>query len=121
MAADLRKVLPGVRAGAGVEHDHGLIDDDSLLIPDQGKALPVGNELIPRADPTDDIEGVRSADADDADAAVTSGGRFGIDGIRFYRDAFLGKMTTFLYTPSPILLVFRPLSFFRARWMIRRS
>ncbi len=104
-----------------MEHDHGLIHDTAPGFPDHGKVLPSGFKRRSRAYAGDDVEGVRSADADDADTALSPRGRFGIDGIFDYRDAFLGTMTTFLYTPSPMLLVFSPLSSFRARWMIRRS
>lgn len=121
MAAYLGKVITRVGIRPGVEHDHGLVYDTTPLIPDQGIVLPVRFEAGPGAYTGDNVEGIRPADADDTDSAAAPWCGLGIDGIFFYRDVFLGTMTTFLYTPSPMLLVFKPFSFFRARWMIRRS
>jgi hypothetical protein len=39
---------------------------------------------------------MHAAYADNADGAVTSWGRFGIDGVYYCLDAFLGTMITFL-------------------------
>jgi hypothetical protein len=56
----------------------------------------VGYGYMARADPCNNTERMHSAYADNADGAVTSWGRLGIDGVYCRLDAFLGTMITFL-------------------------
>ena len=79
-----------------MEHDHSLVYDSALAIFNEFEGLSVGHKLMARTDPNNNIEGMHSAYADNADGAVTSWGRLGIDGVYYRLDAFLGTMITFL-------------------------
>ena len=79
-----------------MEHDHSLVYDNAIAVFYDFEGLGVGCRYMARADPCNNTERMHSAYADNADGAVTSWGRLGIDGFYCRLDAFLGTMITFL-------------------------
>lgn len=102
--------------------DHqGLLNGSAGKVFDGGELLFMRRPEFAVSDSLEYLAGLDTADPYDTDSSAPSGRGFCIYGICYDRDTLLGAMSTFLYTPSPTLLVFTWESFFKARWIIRLS